>query len=165
MVVQHPVVDWYLAFDDLWELMRVNWHQHNPFTQSGMWDANEFSVQGVLMIVDRPPYRGVLLHTQDGEGDDYVAIVTYGPKCNECGYQPYNALWRNGDDESEALTWAAEVITQMIGNAIEGGVEKLHNDECSHLRYPDEDEVIEERPITDEQIAGVQAALRAVDDT
>jgi len=138
--VQHPVADWYLAFDDLWELMRVNWHTHNTFTQSGMWDAGTFSVQGILMVVDRPPYRGVLLHTQDGENDDYAVIVTYGPKCHECGYQPYNMLQYGDDDEHGVLAWAASVITELVDNANENGVERLHEDGCSHLTYPDDDD-------------------------
>jgi hypothetical protein len=138
MTVQHPVTDWYLAFDDLWELMRVNWQTHNPFTQSGMWAAGEHSVQGVLMVVDRPPYRGVLLHTQDGEADDYATIVTYGPKCNECGYQPYNALWYGNDDSNGAVIWSSSVITDLIANAEDNPPEKLHEDGCSHLRYPEE---------------------------
>lgn len=137
--VQHPVADWYLQFDDLWELMRVNWHTHNTFTQSGMWDAGGFSVQGILMVVDRPPYRGVLLHTQDGETDDYMVIVTYGPKCNECGYTPYNALGYGGDeDDGGALRWATNAIVEMISNANEGGIERLHEDGCSHLAYDDD---------------------------
>jgi len=136
--VSHPVVDWYLAFDDLWELMRVNWQTHNPFTQSGMWDVGDASVKGIVMVVDEPPYRGVLLRVdRDGE-DDYVAIVTYGPKCQECGYQPYNALWFGGDDGLQ-LTWGAQTISDLIFNAEATGVEKLHTDECSHLTYDDEE--------------------------
>ena len=139
MTVQHPVADWYLAFDDLWELMRVNWQTHNPFTQSGMWDAGDYTVKGIAMIVDQPPYRGVLLRVvQHGEDDDCVAIVTYGPKCNECGYQPYNALGYGDEDGDGALRWAANVIVEMISNAEDNGVERLHLDECSHLRYPEE---------------------------
>ena len=140
--VQHPVADWYLAFDDLWELMRVNWQTHNPFTQSGMWDAGGFGVRGILMVVDSPPYRGVLLQIDTDGEREYIAIVTYGPKCNECGYQPYNALWypSEGDDpiRDEAIEWGAKTITQMISNAEEGGVERYHNDECSHLTYDEE---------------------------
>ena len=139
--VQHPVADWYLAFDDLWELMRVNWHSHNPFTQSGMWAAGDMTVFGIQMVVDTPPYRAVLL-ANGGEGTetDYLLVVTYGPKCNECGYQPYNALSYGDDDPDEAIKWAASTITQLFDNAREGGVERQHNDECSHLRYDDEAE-------------------------
>jgi len=138
--VQHPVVDWYLAFDDIWELLRVNWQTHNPFTQSGMWDAGDNnSVQGIVLVVDRPPYRGVVLSVQDGEGEDYVAITTYGPKCVECGYQPYNALWSRCDEDISAITWGASIISDMIANAASTGIERLHNDECSRLVYPDEE--------------------------
>lgn len=138
--VQHPVADWYLAFDDLWELMRVNWHTHNTFTQAGMWNAEDQIIGGILLVIDDPPYRGVLLRVEaDGE-DDYITIVTYGPKCNECGYQPYNALWLGGDGEGEALIWSATTISQMIANAEESGVEKRHEDGCSHLRYVDDPE-------------------------
>lgn len=137
---QHPVSDWFLAFDDLWELMRVNWQQHNPFTQSGMWAADEHhEVQGVLMIVDRPPYRGVLLEIEDGEGVNFAVVVTYGPKCNECGYQPYNALWYGDESENDAIKWGAETIAFMIANADENPPEKLHEDGCSHLTYSDDD--------------------------
>ena len=55
MTTHHPVADWYLGFDDLWELMRVNWQQHNPFTQSGMWSAEPCEVLGISMVVDTPP--------------------------------------------------------------------------------------------------------------
>lgn len=137
--VQHPVVDWYLAFDDLWELLRVNWQTHNPFTQSGMWTAGEAQVLGIVLVVDQPPYRGVVLQVQDDEGDDNVAIVTYGPKCVECGYQPYNALWSRCDEDMSVITWGAGVISDLIANATMTGVERLHNDECSHLVYPDEE--------------------------
>lgn len=138
--VQHPVPEWYLAFDDLWELMRVNWQTHNPFTQNGMWDAGEHSVQGVLMVVDRPPYRAVLLNVENGTDVEYVAIVTYGPKCPECGYTPYNALWHQSDDgDDDAIVWGASTIAVMIDNARENGVERRHEDECSRLVYPDEE--------------------------
>jgi len=143
--VQHPVADWYLAFDDLWELMRVNWHTHNTFTQSGMWDADQYnSVIGVLMVVDRPPYRGVVLEVQDGEGVNFAVITTYGPKCNECGYQPYNAVWFGDEDENAAIEWGGQAIAAMLANAIDNPPERLHTDECSHLTYPDEEDEDEE---------------------
>jgi hypothetical protein len=147
--VQHPVADWYLQFDDLWELMRVNWQTHNTFTQSGMWAAGEYNVLGIPMVIDNPPYRGVMLQVTTEDEADYCVVVTYGPKCNECGYQPYNMLGRGGDDEGEAITWGAEVITQLIGNAIENGVERLHEDGCSHIIYDQEH---------------TEATLKAVDD-
>ena len=138
--VQHPVADWYLGFDDLWELMRVNWHTHNTFTQAGMWSAGEYDVLGISLIVDRPPGRAVLLNVLTKEGDeDYLVVVTYGPKCNECGYQPYNALSYGGDAPDEALIWATSVIIDMLNNANENGIEKLHEESCSCLRYPEED--------------------------
>lgn len=136
--VLHPVVDWYLGFDDLWELMRVNWQTHNTFTQSGMWSAEDYEVKGLPFVVDSPPYRGVLLAVEHEGILDYVTIVTYGPKCNECGYQPYNAFWYGGDDDG-ALQWAADIVAQAVENAQANGVERLHTDECSHLTYPDEE--------------------------
>lgn len=135
--VQHPVVEWYLAFDDIWELMRVNWHTHNPFTQSGMWDVEGATIKGIVLVVDTTPYRGVVLRVDNQGEDDYVAIATYGPKCQECGYQPYNALWF-GDGEGDAVAWGAKTISDMIFNAEATGVDRRHNDECSHLVYPDE---------------------------
>ena len=136
--LQHPVVDWYLAFDDLWELMRVNWQTHNPFTQSGMWQAEEHVIKGIVMVVDQPPYRGVILRVDSNGEDNSVVIVTYGPKCGECGYTPYNALWHAGDDSP--LIWGASVITDMVENAEDNGVDKRHLDECSHLTYDEDDD-------------------------
>ena len=137
--VQHPVADWYLGFDDLWDLMHVNWQTHNPFTQNGMWQAGDFIVHGIPLVVDTPPYRGVLLSISNdiGEGD-FAVITTYGPKCNECEYQPYNKVLYGSADEPGVLVWAAETITAMFDNARETGVERLHNDGCSHLNDSDE---------------------------
>lgn len=141
MQVQHPVADWYLAFDDLWELMRVNWQTHNPFTQSGMWNAGEYEVQGISLIVDRPPHRGVLLQIITPQHEpDFMVVVTYGPKCNECGYTPYNALCFGDGGFVEAADWAMSAILDMFNNAEESGVEKRHEAECSCLRYPDDDD-------------------------
>lgn len=132
MTVQHPVADWYLGFDDLWELMRVNWQNHNPFTQSGMWAAGECEVLGISMVVDTPPYRGVLLQITepDGEGD-FVVIATYGPKCNVCDYQPYDKLIYGSGDEPGVLGWAAQAINALFDNARDNGIERAHNDGCS----------------------------------
>jgi hypothetical protein len=138
--VQHPVIDWYLAFDDLWEVMRVNWQTHNPFTQSGMWDVGESRVLGVVMVVDQPPFRGVVLRVENDDIVDHVAIVTYGPKCQECGFQPYDALWFGGEDRNESIGWGGSVITDLIDNAEANPPERLHTDECSHLVYPDDDD-------------------------
>lgn len=138
--VQHPVIDWYLAFDDLWEVMRVNWQTHNPFTQSGMWDVGESRVLGVVMVVDQPPFRGVVLRVESDDIVDHVAIVTYGPKCQECGFQPYDALWFGGEDRNESIGWGGSVITDLIDNAEANPPERLHTDECSHLVYPDDDD-------------------------
>ena len=132
MVVQHPVSDWYLGFDDIWELMRVNWQQHNPFTQSGMWTAGACEIRGIPMVVDTPPYRGVLLQIVNGEGDgDFVVVTTYGPKCNVCEYQPYDMLIYGSDEEPGVMAWAATSINAMFDNARETGVERTHNDGCS----------------------------------
>ncbi len=139
--IQHPVAEWYLQFDDLWELMRVNWGNHNQFTQSGMWDAGGQTVEGIVMVIDTPPYRGVLLRVLlDPESDerDHVAIVTYGHKCAECGYQPYNALWSGGVEEVEAIGWGGSIICDLIENAISNPPERLHHDGCSHLTYGEE---------------------------
>lgn len=132
MTVQHPVADWYLAFDDLWELMRVNWQTHNTFTQSGMWAAGQCEVQGILLVVDNPPYRGVLLQITNEDGDgDFVVVTTYGPRCNVCEYQPYDRLIYGSAEADGVLKWAASAIDFMIDNALENGVEKLHEDGCS----------------------------------
>lgn len=139
--VQHPVADWYLGFDDLWELMRVNWQTHNTFTQAGMWQAGEYEVQGISMIIDNPPYRGVMLSIITPEHErDYMVIVTYGPKCNECGYQPYNALPFGDEDWNEAADWGMSAILDLIANAEGSGVERLHEDGCSHLTYDEDDD-------------------------
>jgi hypothetical protein len=138
--VSHPVVDWYLAFDDLWELLRVNWQTHNTFTQAGMWDANDCHVHGVVAVIDAPPNRSVLLAVRNGDGeDDFLLVATYGPRCQECSYQPHNSLWFGDNDMDGALGWFGGASAAMFDNA-EGGVERLHNDECSHLTYPDDDD-------------------------
>jgi hypothetical protein len=142
MQVKHPVVEWYLGFDDLWELMRVNYGTHNPFTQSGMWDIEHSHVEGVVMVVDAPPYRGVLLRVDEEANDDlvvdFLVIVTYGPRCNECDYQPYDACWWGEEwDGDLPLGWAAETMSALFTNATMNGIEKRHEDECSRLRYPD----------------------------
>ena len=144
MTVQHPVADWYLAFDDLWELMRVNWQTHNTFTQSGMWDAGDYIVKGIVLVVDSPPYRGVLLCVDLHGEDDYVTIVTYGPKCGECGFTPYNAYWYGADDQDGALEAAITAFNASVVNAQANGIERLHEDDCSHLRYPETEDDDEE---------------------
>ena len=139
--VQHPVIDWYLAFDDLWEVMRVNWQTHNPFTQSGMWTVDQSAeIRGIVMVVDTPPFRGVVLQVALAGETDHVAIVTYGPKCQECGFQPYDALWFGDESGDLGAVWGASVITDLIENAAENPPERLHTDECSHLVYPDDDD-------------------------
>jgi hypothetical protein len=138
--VDHPVADWYLQFDDLWELMRVNWQTHNTFTQAGMWQAGECVVLGLPMVIDTPPYRGVLLQITDGDGEgDFIVITTYGPKCGECGYQPYDKLLYGSADMPGVLEWAAQAITAMFDNARDNGIERAHLDECSHLTYDDDE--------------------------
>lgn len=145
LTVQHPVVDWYLGFDDLWELMRVNWHGHNPFTQSGMWDAEGYVILGIPLVIDTQPYRAACLQVVNGEEYDYLTIVTYGPKCVECGYTPYNAFWYGGDDREGALSAAVTAYTASVENAAANGIERQHLDDCSHLTY-DQSEQDDEAP-------------------
>lgn len=145
--MKHPVVDHFLEFDDPLEVIRVNWHEHNPFTQEGMWDVEavdgRYVIEGVIGMIDRPPGRAFLLSVTHPEtGTDALCIVTYEKRCNECLQQPYDALWYGDDDTDTMLTWWGDVVTSLFRNAADG-IEPWHLDTCSRSTNIDDDEPVE----------------------
>lgn len=168
---REQIVGWFLELDDKWELMRVNWNHENQFTQVGMWNVtDETRVNGIVLIVDNDDYKGYLLELVERASNvvSYVAIATYYTRCQECDLHPHDSMWYPEEcgtlDEREAeqydaAAWAVSVIYGMFENAHQTGVPQRHREGCS--RYEPE-EVISERPLTDDEVARLQTALADV---
>ena len=170
---REQIVGWFLELDDKWELMRVNWNHENQFTQVGMWNVTDLTrVNGIVLCVDNDEYMGWMLELVEQETDviSYVAIATYYDRCQECDHHPHDSMWypdyvgileEPEVEQSAAAMWAVGVIYGMFEHARQNGVPHRHLEGCSRYEQP---EVIEDRPITEDQIAGVQAALSEVSD-
>lgn len=139
---REQVVRWMIEVDDPLELLRVNWHRHDPFTQVGMWDiTDDTEVRGIrLMMESDEGFKGFVLDVYDAEQDEasFVAIATYFRKCPACGAQPHDSMWYVGDGYTEEGlfqgnqidAWATMVIHGMWENAREG-IEWQHADGCA----------------------------------
>lgn len=147
---REQIVGWFLGLDDKWELMRVNWSHHNPFTQNGMWDVDQDTrVKGIVLCVDNDVFKGWLLELIEQESDviSYVAIATYFERCQECDNHPHDSMWFpdhiGTDDErevaqSDAARWAVSVIYGMFEHARDHGVPNRHREGCSRYERPEE---------------------------
>lgn len=144
-VTRDDIVRWWIEVDDPLELMKVNWQRHNQFTQNGMWTVgDETIVLGIRLLMEHGDgSKGYLLHIYDNDSDteSFVAIATYEDKCQECGVQPHDARWFDGnlyDEEYGGLNvetidaWATGVIHGMWENAQTGGFEFNHQEGCQN---------------------------------